>query len=53
MVLDKTDDVVLLGSLNQLVVVSEQLHRGLSNEDVELTLNSVQRDGVVSTCNIS
>lgn len=49
-VLDEADYVVLLRRLHELVMVVEQLHGGLRDQDVEAPLNGIQGDGVVGAC---
>jgi hypothetical protein len=49
-VLDKAHDAVRLRELHELVVVRERLHRGLGDQDVQLALDRVLADVVVSVC---
>lgn len=48
MVLDKDVDALLLGGLNESLVVLELLDSGLGEQDVDAALNGVEGDGVVS-----
>lgn len=50
MMLDPTSDLVLLGKVDEFLVVREQLGSGLGDEDVHLALQSVFGDRVVSGC---
>ena len=46
-VLDEADDLVLLGELDELQVVLEELHRGLRHQDVHAALDRVFRNVIV------
>lgn len=50
MMLDPTGDLVLLGKVDEFLVVGEQLGSGLGDEDVHLAFQSVFGDRVVSGC---
>lgn len=47
MVLDKDKDAMFPGCLGQLLVVLEELDGGLGDQDVNLALDGIQRNGVV------
>lgn len=48
MVLDPAHDVVLLGHFNQVVVVFQLLNSRLGDEDMDLSLERVEGDRIVS-----
>lgn len=48
--LNEADDFVLFRRGDQLVVMREQLSCGLGNENVNPSLDGVNRDAVVSVC---
>jgi hypothetical protein len=48
MVLNPAHDVVLLGHFDQVIVVFQFLNSRLGDEDVKLSLECVQSDGIVS-----
>ena len=45
--LHETDDVVLLGELDEIVVVVQELYGGFGDQDVDAAFDCVFRDGVV------
>lgn len=50
---DEADDIVLLGEVDEVVVMVEKLHGRLCDEDVDTTFYRVLRDRVVSGCDIA
>ena len=49
MVLDPADDIVFLGSFDEVVVVLEFLDGRLGDENVDSSFNCIEGNGVVGT----